>query len=161
LQYAYEAIVLRLEMVAGARLPAAIAPLLREAAATLARKRPSPLLRGDAASWASGIAFAICAENGLFEPRRRSLRLTRAELARDFGVALSTGAAKAAEARRHLRIPPPRIPTPDPRWRLPTIRAGRRRGQGAAVSSLIANPPPPRVPAPARAPARAGHRPSR
>jgi hypothetical protein len=127
---AYEAIVVHLDAVASSHVPKQILPLLREAAAVLARKRPSPLLRGDAAPWACGITLAISAENGLFKPRRRRPpRLCAAELARILGVAPSTGAAKAAEARRHLKIASPTIPKPDLRWCLPRIRTERRLAQ--------------------------------
>ncbi|MCC6557130.1 MAG: hypothetical protein IT372_29610 [Polyangiaceae bacterium] len=143
---AYEAILARLDGATGSPLPAEIVPLLKEAAAELSRRRPSPLLRGDSASWASGIAIAICAENGLFAPRRRGSKpLTPADLARALGVAPSTAASKAAEARRHLRIAPANTPPPDLRWCLPAVRAERQRAQ-AAAGALAGNAPLPLAP---------------
>lgn len=89
--------------------------LLREAATHLARKKPSPLLRGDPASWACGITHAIGAVNFLFD-RTQTPHLTGAEIANAFGVSASTGAAKASAVRKALKMHPH-----DPRWCVPSM----------------------------------------
>jgi hypothetical protein len=76
----------------------------------LARKRPSPLTSGRPASWAAGIAYAIGAENFLFD-KTTTPYIGSADLAAAFGVGASTAAAKAAEVRKRLEIRPM-----DPRW---------------------------------------------
>jgi hypothetical protein len=76
----------------------------------LARKRPSPIVSGRPTSWAAGIAYAIGAENFLFD-KTFTPYISSAELAGAFGVGTSTAAAKAAEVRKYLQIRPM-----DPRW---------------------------------------------
>jgi hypothetical protein len=44
------------------------ADLARRAVAKLARKRPSPLLRGRRAGWAAGVVYALGQANFLFDP---------------------------------------------------------------------------------------------
>ncbi len=53
------------------RLDAEYASLCRKLVAKLARKRPSPLERGDRRIWAAGAIYAVGANNFLFDPARR------------------------------------------------------------------------------------------
>lgn len=107
---AFDAVVDRLDAVAKAQLTEEYLPVLHEAAAALARKKPSPLLRGDAASWACGIVHAIGSINFLFD-KTQTPHLTAVQIAQAFGVSASTGAAKAAIIRKALKMAPY-----DPRW---------------------------------------------
>ena len=70
------------------------AELAREAAATLARKRPSPLLKGQARSWACGIVYALGRVNFLFD-RSNEPYMSAPELCALFKVSPATGSAKA------------------------------------------------------------------
>jgi hypothetical protein len=53
------------------------AHLCRQLVARLARKRPSPLLRGDTRIWAAGAIYAVGQVNFLFDPRSLSSRMRR------------------------------------------------------------------------------------
>ena len=79
------------------------AELARQMTAALARKRPSPLGRGRAKSWACGIVYALGQANFLFD-RSQDPHLPAEELCRLFGVAKSTGGNKAKDIRDALKI---------------------------------------------------------
>lgn len=64
----------------------------------LCRKRPSPLLSGNAKSWAAGIVYFVCAENHYFQRGVRD-RLSAPELSACFGLAASTASNRAAKIR--------------------------------------------------------------
>ena len=90
------------------------AMLCRNLAAALARKRPSPLLRGRLETWACGIIRTIGWVNFLDDSSRKPhLKLTFIDKA--FGVAESTGQGKSMLIRRMLKIG-----TFDPKWTLPS-----------------------------------------
>lgn len=90
------------------------AKLCRNLAATLARKRPSPLLRGKLETWAVGIIRTIGRVNFLDDSSRKPhLKLPFIDKA--FGVAESTGQGKSMLIRRMLKIG-----TFDPKWTLPS-----------------------------------------
>ena len=90
------------------------AKLCRNLAATLARKRPSPLLRGKLETWAVGIIRTIGWVNFLDDSSRKPhLKLPFIDKA--FGVAESTGQGKSMLIRRMLKIS-----TFDPKWTLPS-----------------------------------------
>lgn len=86
----------------------------REMTAALARKRPSPLLRGQPKSWACGILLALARINFLFDLELEP-PLTAAEFCKLFGVSQSTAFAKAKEAETALKIT-----LMDSRWTLPS-----------------------------------------
>ncbi|HWF51989.1 MAG TPA: DUF6398 domain-containing protein [Solirubrobacteraceae bacterium] len=71
--------------------------------ARLARKRPSPLARGDARIWAAGILYAAGQINFLFDPTQTP-HLTARELAERLGVVQTTMATKAGLINRTLDI---------------------------------------------------------
>lgn len=73
--------------------------------AKLARKRPSPLVRGERRVWAAGVLHAVGNINFLFDPTQRP-HLRADELAALTGVAKSTMANKATLIRRTLRLDP-------------------------------------------------------
>jgi hypothetical protein len=90
------------------------AALCRKMADILARKRPSPLVRGKPESWASGILRVIGWANFLNDPSKPGfLRMT--DIDEFFGVSEATGGAKSAEIRRLLKIR--RL---DPEWNVPS-----------------------------------------
>ncbi|MEZ5120727.1 MAG: DUF6398 domain-containing protein [Solirubrobacterales bacterium] len=63
--------------------------MARRLVARLARKRPSPLLRGDARIWAAGVLYAIGRINFLFDPSQRP-HLSAAQLAAAVGAKQTT-----------------------------------------------------------------------
>jgi hypothetical protein len=90
------------------------AQLIRQLTATLARKRPSPLDKGKANSWAAGITHALGMMNFLFDPSQNP-HISATELYKAFGVAQSTGQAKSKQVRDLLNMS-----HLDPQWALPS-----------------------------------------
>jgi len=86
----------------------------RELAGVLARKRPSPLLRGKLEGWASGIVRTIGRANFLDDPSQTP-HLKLPMIDRAFGVAESTGQGKSKLIRKMLKIH-----QFDPKWTLPS-----------------------------------------
>jgi Domain of unknown function (DUF6398) len=81
------------------------AHLCRLLTAKLARKRPSPLARGNLHVWAAGVIHTVGTANFLFD-RTQYPHMRVDELARVLGVSKSTMTAKAALIRRVLGIDP-------------------------------------------------------
>lgn len=79
------------------------AQLCRSLVARLARKRPSPLVRGDTRIWAAGVIYAIGQINFLFDRSQRP-HLSADELATHLAVVKSSMANKAALIRRTLDL---------------------------------------------------------
>ncbi len=77
--------------------------LCRVLVARLARKRPSPLVRGDVRIWAAGAIYAVGQINFLFD-RSQDPHLTADELAKRIGVVKSTMANKAAVIGKTLDL---------------------------------------------------------
>jgi hypothetical protein len=71
--------------------------------ARLARKRPSPLARGDVRIWAAGVIYALGQVNYLFD-RAQTPHLTADQLAERLGVVKTTMANKASLINRTLGI---------------------------------------------------------
>lgn len=71
--------------------------------ARLARKRPSPLARGDARIWAAGVIYAVGQINFQFD-RTQTPHLTAKQLAERLGVVQTTMANKAGLINRTLDI---------------------------------------------------------
>ena len=89
------------------------ATLARNLAATLARKRPSPIIRGKLEIWACGILYALGTVNFLFD-KTQTLHMRSDELCAAFGVSISSGENKAKLIRDLLKMYPL-----DPNWCLP------------------------------------------
>lgn len=70
------------------------ADLARHVVGKLARKRPSPLLSGRAATWAGGIVWALGQVNFAFD-RESKPHVTHDELAGTFGLSKPTLSNKA------------------------------------------------------------------
>jgi uncharacterized protein DUF6398 len=77
--------------------------LTRQLVARLARKRPSPLVRGDARIWAAGAIYAVGQVNFLFD-RSQTPHVTAKQLAEALGVVQTTMANKAGIINRLLDI---------------------------------------------------------
>ena len=90
------------------------AQVCREMTATLARKRPSPLVGGHVKSWACAIAYTVGAVNFLFD--KSQVPFLRAdELCAWFGLSKSTGGNKSSQIKQILKID-----LMDARWTLPS-----------------------------------------
>ncbi len=98
---AYEAVIALTDAVCREHLNDEWAHLCRELAASLARKRPSPLLRGEASVWAAGILHALGLVNFLFD-RSQAVSMSVAELCAAFGVKQSTVGGKSKLIRGFL-----------------------------------------------------------
>ena len=84
-------------------LDAEYASLCRRLVAKLARKRPSPLARGELRIWAAGAIYTVGANNFLFDPGEDPhLRVDR--LGELLGVPTSTMAGKAKKIRDALGL---------------------------------------------------------
>lgn len=77
--------------------------IARRLVARLARKRPSPLARGDVRIWAAGIICAVGQVNFLFD-RTQTPHLTADQLAERLGVVKTTMANQAGLINRTLDI---------------------------------------------------------
>ena len=77
--------------------------LCRQLVGRLARKRPSPLARGDTTIWAAGVIYTVGSLNFLFD-RAQVPHLRADDLAARLGVAKSTMANKAARIRTLLEL---------------------------------------------------------
>ena len=114
---AFEAVVALLDPFCAQNLNADYAQLCRELAAALARKRPSPLLRGRPEMWACGIVYALGTVNFLFD-QSQTPHLRADALGAAFGVSQSSAANKARLIRDLFGLFPF-----DPRWCLPSLIA--------------------------------------
>ena len=97
------------------------AKLCRDLASALARKRPSPLLRGKRETWACGIVRTIGWVNYLDDPAQKP-HMKLPVIDRAFGVAESTGQGKSKSIRTMLKIG-----SFDPRWTLPSKKEDNPR----------------------------------
>jgi hypothetical protein len=107
-------IVALVEEVCRSHLTEEYAAVILELTAALARKRPSPLLRGHSRTWACGITYTVGSVNFLFDPAQRR-HVRGADLCALFGVSPSAGSAKSREIMQLFDIVPL-----DPRWTLPS-----------------------------------------
>ncbi len=111
-QTAYDAIVGLTDTFCEAHLTHEYQMLCRKLAGVLARKRPSPLLRGRSNTWACAIVRTIGWVNFLDDSSQKPhMKLTAIDKA--FGVGESTGQGKAKAIRDLLKIHPL-----DPAWTL-------------------------------------------
>lgn len=69
----------------------------------LCRKRPSPLVGGNAHTWACGVAYAIGSSNFIFD-KSQPLHMTGAEIAEWFGLSKSTAGKKSSEISKLLKL---------------------------------------------------------
>lgn len=111
----YDALVALTDKVCREQLNEEYAALCRRLAASLARKRPSPLARGKPAIWACAIAYTIGAINFLFDKSQQP-HLRADELCRLFGVSPSSASAKSQQIRKLFNMF-----QMDPRWTVPSM----------------------------------------
>ena len=95
-------------------LNAEYAQTIRYAIAALCRKRPSPLTKGKAATWACGVIHAIGTINFVFD-NSQSPYIKAPDIYKAFGVASSTGQGKSKTVRDLLNMN-----QFDPHWTLPS-----------------------------------------
>lgn len=107
------------------------AMLCRNLAAALARKRPSPLVRGQLETWAVGIIRTIGWVNFLDNTSNKP-HLKLPFIDKTFGVAESTGQGKSMLIRRMLKIG-----TFDPKWTLPSKMDDNPRIWMVSVNGFI------------------------
>ncbi|WP_338390943.1 DUF6398 domain-containing protein [Vibrio splendidus] len=88
------------------------AEIIRNAVASLCRKRPSPLTKGKASSWACGITHAMGMVNFLFDASQTP-HISAGKMYKEFGVAESTGQGKSKQVRTLLKMR-----QFDPKWSL-------------------------------------------
>jgi hypothetical protein len=110
----YDAVVALTDSVCADHLNEEYAELARKLAAKLARKRPSPLVRGRENIWACGIVSALGFVNFLHDPQNEP-HLSPDELCEAFGVKRATGDNKGATIRKMFKMY--RL---DPDWCLPS-----------------------------------------
>ena len=89
--------------------------LCRELTATLCRKRPSPLVRGKADTWACGIIHALGMVNFLFDSSQTP-HIATSRIWEYFSLSSSTMQAKSKQIRDLLGMYPM-----DPDWSIPSM----------------------------------------
>jgi len=87
---------------------------IRYAVAALCRKRPSPVAKGRAVTWACGVTHALGMVNFLFDSSQ-SPHIKAQDLYNAFGVSQSTGQSKSKLIRDLLNMS-----QLDPHWTLPS-----------------------------------------
>ena len=117
MQPIYESIVALTDLFCEQYLNDEYAVLCRQLAAALARKRPSPLVRGEREIWACGIVYALGTVNFLFD-KSQTPHIRADELCAAFGVSKSSGANKAKAIRDLFDMM-----QSDPNWCLPSMVA--------------------------------------
>jgi len=110
----YSAIVSLTDAVCQQHLNNEYAELARRLAATLARKRPSPIIRGKPEIWACAIVYALGTVNFLFD-KTQNPHMQADELCTAFGVSQSSAAKKAKQIRDMFNMY-----QFDPKWCLPS-----------------------------------------
>ena len=96
MQARYDEIVTLTDAFCQAHLTDEYAQLCRKLAAKLSRKRPSPLARGRAKSWAAGILYTIARVNLMFD-KSQTPHMRADELCRKMGVSQGTASAKSTQ----------------------------------------------------------------
>ena len=109
------------------------ADLARYAIAALCRKRPSPLINGNAQTWACAVLYALGQINFLSDKATRPA-MAMVDLCTHFGNASSTGGNKAKLVRQALGMQ-----QFDHRWTLPSRLGGSPTAWLIEVNGLIAD----------------------
>ena len=127
----YDKIVQLTDAVCKKHLNEEYAVVCRKMTAKLARKRSSPLVRGQAKTWATAIAYTVGQVNFLFD-RTQTPHMTASELAEAFDVSQSTASNKSRTIRDMLNI---RIM--DTEWTLPSRMDDNIMAWMISVNGLI------------------------
>lgn len=101
MQAMYDEIIAITDGVCSKHLNKEYADLSRKMAATLCRKRPSPLINGKAKTWAAGIVYALGQINFLFDKSQTPYVPAR-DLCQLFDVSQNSTSAKAKQIRDML-----------------------------------------------------------
>jgi hypothetical protein len=131
MQPIYDEIVALTDAFCKEHLNAEYAELVRKMTAALCRKRPSPLLSGRPRTWACGIVYAVGQANFLFD-KSQDPHLRADDLCESFGVAQTTGNAKAKTIRDALRMR-----MFDAKWSLPSKIATHPMAWLISVNGLV------------------------
>ena len=115
MQATYDAIVRLTDEFCAKHLNSEYRDLARDMAATLCRKRPSPLASGQPRTWACAIIYELGRVNFLSDPSTQP-HMTLAEACAAFGVGQSTASAKARVIANTLGVN--RL---NPSWMLPNL----------------------------------------
>ncbi len=105
--------------------------LCRRMAATLSRKRPSPLASGKPNTWACGIVYAVGRVNFLFD-KSQTPHMRADELCQHFGLSPKTGSAKSTAIMDLLKSG-----QADPHWTLPSRMGDNPMAWLIQVNGLI------------------------
>lgn len=105
--------------------------LSRKMAATLSRKRPSPLASGRAKTWAASIVYALGQINFLFD-KSQTPHMPARDLCALFDVSQNTASGKAKQIRDALKIH-----LFDHRWLLPSQLADHSTVWMVSVNGFI------------------------
>jgi hypothetical protein len=103
MQATYDQITTLTDAVCQEHLNEEYADLARKLCATLSRKRPSPLSRGRAKSWAGAILYTLARVNFLFDPSQEP-HMMASELCTAAGISQGTASAKATQIMDLLDI---------------------------------------------------------
>jgi hypothetical protein len=131
MQAKYDEIIALTDKFAQKHLNEEYAEMSRLMTAALCRKRPSPLERGKANTWACGIIHAVGTVNFLFD-RSQTPYISAGDLAKAFGIGQSTSQGKSKEIRDALKIN-----ILDPKWTLPSRLADNPRAWLIEFNGLI------------------------
>jgi hypothetical protein len=115
MQARYQEIIALTDTLCQEKLNSEYRDLCRELTATLARKRPSPLNKGQIKTWACGVVYALGSVNFLFD-KSQTPYMRSDELCAWFRVATSTGGNKAKQIREMFNMFPF-----DGKWTVPSI----------------------------------------
>lgn len=127
----YQAIVALTDTVCATHLNTEYRDLAHRMAASLCRKRPSPVSSGHPRTWACGIIHVLSQLNFLSDPSFKPF-MTMAQVAAGFGVGQSTAFAKAKAISAALDTH--RL---DPQWMLPSLAASSPLTWMAEVNGLL------------------------
>ncbi len=127
----YDEIVALTDAFCEEHLNAEYAQVCRQMAATLARKRPSPLLTGRPNTWAAAIVHTVGSVNFLFD-KTQTPHMRADELAECFGLSKSTVGTKAKQIKDILNIG-----ILDPDWTLPSRMDDNPMAWMISVNGLI------------------------
>ncbi len=105
--------------------------LCRRMAATLCRKRPSPVATGKTNTWACGIVYSVGRVNFLFD-KSQTPYLRADELCQHFGLSPKTGSAKSTAIMALLKSG-----QADPHWTLPSRMGDNPMAWLIQVNGLI------------------------
>lgn len=127
----YEAIITMTNAFCTEHLNEEYAQICRWMAATLARKRPSPLLGGKTPTWAAGIIHAVGTVNFAFD-KSQTPYITVDGLASYFGLSKSTVGNKSKSIRDTLNVG-----LMDPDWTIPSRMNGNPMAWMISVDGFI------------------------